>query len=151
MQTCCHLPLIHLILLDSPNTKYYDCVIMSVCVLGCTYTCYQEYVLHSSVKSQLLFVYIRTFLAISSTDILGFFVKGVLACSSINVLFHSYNQWKDSKLKSLLSQMIWMIGTVYRNYHRSVPTLSLSFQIFSQRSCDPQVRSAHVLHGPMHA
>ena len=32
-----------------------------------------------------------------------------------------------------------VIGTVYRNYHHSVPTLSLSFQVFPQRSCDPQV------------
>ena len=36
-----------------------------------------------------------------------------------------------SKYESNIMTMVTEIGTVYRNYHRSVPTLSLSFQVFS--------------------
>ena len=46
-----------------------------------------------------------------------------------------------------------MIGTVYHNYHHSVPTLS-SLYLSSSSPEDPatlKFRSVHVLHGPMHA
>ena len=44
-----------------------------------------------------------------------------------------------------------MIGTVYRNYHRPALIIIFVFPDLPRRSCEPQVRDAHVLHRPMHA
>ena len=52
---------------------------------------------------------------------------------------------------NFLVTFLKVIGTVHRNYHRPALIITLSFQIFPRRFCDSQVRSAHVLHGPMQA
>ena len=44
-----------------------------------------------------------------------------------------------------------MIGTMYRNCHHPALIIIFIFPDLPQRSCEPQVRDAHVQHGPMHA